>query len=68
MSMSNWRRYKDVLCHPGSELEKHLAAGEPKKAEEVYKRVTNEGYARGEFLKQVPIEVNVTVTINNKEH
>lgn len=49
--MNKWRRYKDVLCHPGSDLEKHLANGDSKKAEEVYKRITNEGYARGEFIK-----------------
>lgn len=49
--MKAWRRYKDLLVHPGSELEKHLAAGDAKKAEAVYKKVTDEGYARGEFIK-----------------
>lgn len=54
MSMNQWRRYKDVLCHPGSELEKLLASGENKKAEELYRKVTREGVERGEFLPPEP--------------
>lgn len=52
--MKTWRRYKDVLCHPNSEIEKVLSSNDKdkdKKAEAIHKRITNEGYARGEFIK-----------------
>lgn len=54
MSMNNWRRYKDVLCHPNSEIEKILNSNDrdkDKKAEAIYKKITDDGYARGEFIK-----------------
>jgi hypothetical protein len=53
--MNDWRRYKGVLCHPGSELEKLLASGKAddlKKAQDLYQKITNDGVARGEFVSR----------------
>jgi hypothetical protein len=49
--MTGRLRYKDALVHPHSELAKLLAAGETKKAEALYQKVTYEGLERGELSK-----------------
>ena len=71
MSMNKWRRYKDVLCHPGSELEKLLASGEDKKAARLHAQITQDGYLRGEFVdnrfRPHDVSCDCTLCRNDKE-